>query len=176
MKLFDLSRRQRAARLTFSEDTLAQVVKGRENQAELLTQTQQLAEVLAHSQQLIAASRRLLSQQVGYALHKLTDNVGSLGVGMAAPSSAERETEQRAWDGRPDIPQRSAWHWIEDGDGLRPVLWHGEDWPDPLSRGVWQDGSASLSPGDLGRARYHGPLAMPAGIAPSRRSPTDQGS
>ena len=176
MRPFELSRRRRTARMAFSETTLAQVVKGREQRAELLTRTQQLAEVLAHSQQLIAASRKLLSQQVGYALHRLTDDVGSLGMGMAAPGSTERETEQRAWDGRPDAPQRSTWHWIEDGDGLRPVLWHGEDWPDPLSRGVWQDGSASLSPGDLGRARYHGPLALPAGVAPPRHNPTDQNS
>lgn len=176
MKPSDLSRRQRAARLTFSEDALAQVVKGRENRAELLAHMQRSAELLAQSQQLVATSRKLRSQQVGYALHKLANNVGSPGAGMAASGSAERETGRRTWDGRPDAPQCSAWHWIEDGDGLRPVLWHGEDWPDPLSRGVWQDGFASLSPGDLGRAHYHGPLAMPAGIAPSRRSPTDQGS
>ena len=157
--------RQRTARLTFSETTLAQVVERRERQAELL----------AHSQHLVAASRKLLSQQVGYALHRLADDVGSPAMGMAELGSAERETGQRKWDGRPDAPQHSAWHWIEDGDGLRPVLWRGEDWPDPLSRSVWQDGFASLSPGDLGRACYHGPLAMPARAALSRHNLTDQG-
>ena len=174
MRPSDLSRRQRAARLTFSENILARVVEGREKRAELLARTQQLAEVLAHSQQLIDASRKLLSQQVGHALHKSADDVGSPGMGLAELGSAERETRQRKWDGRPDAPQHSAWHWIEDGDGLRPVLWHGEDWPDPLNRGVWQDGFASLSPGDLGRARYHGSLAMPARVALSRHNPKDQ--
>lgn len=174
MKPSDFGRR-RTARLTFSENTLAQVVEGRERRAELLARTQQLAKVLAHSQQLVAASRKLLGQQVGYALHKLADDVGCPTMGMAELGSAERETGQRKWDGRPDVPQHSAWHWIEDGDGLRPVLWHGEDWPDPLSRGVWQDGFALLSPGDLGRARYHEPLAMPARVALSRHNLTDQG-
>ncbi len=175
MKLSDFRQRQRAARLTFSENNLAWVVGAREKGAELLARTQQLAEVLAHSQQLIAASRKLLNPQVGYALHKLADDVGSPAMSMAELGSAERETGQWKWDGRPDAPQHSGWHWIEDGDGLRPVLWRGEDWPDPLGRGVWQDGYASLRPGDLGRARYHGLLAMPARVAPSPRNPTDQG-
>ena len=174
MKSSDLSRR-RVARLTFSEDTLARVVEAREKGAELVARTQKLAEVLARSQQLVAASRKLLSPQIGYALHKLADDIGSPAMGMAELGSAERETRQRKWDGRPDAPQHSAWHWIEDSDGLRPVLWHGEDWPDPLSRGIWQDGFASLSPGDLGRARYYGPLAMPARVAPSHHGPMDQG-
>ena len=121
MKPSDFSQRQRARALTFSERTLARVVKEREEHAALLVR----------SRQLIAASRKLLSQQAGDALHKLAGDVVSPGAGMAGPGPAERETRQRKWDGRPDAPERSAWHWIEDGDGRRPVLWHGEDWPTP---------------------------------------------
>ena len=163
MKPFDLNRQQRATALTFSERTLAWVVKEREQHAELL----------ARSRQLIAASRKLLSQQAGDVPRKLAGGAGDSSAGMAGPGSAERETRQRKWNGRPDAPERSAWHWIEDGDGLRPVLWHGEDWPTP-SHGVWQDGVALLSPDDLSRARYHGPLTMPAEAALSRHDPADQ--
>ncbi len=164
MKPSDLNRRQSATRLMFSERTLASVVEEREKQAELL----------ASSRQLIAASRKRLSQQAGRAPHTLAGDVGGPSADTAGPGSAERGTGQRSWDGRPDAPERSAWHWIEDGDGLRPVLWHGEDWPTP-SRGVWQDGAALLSRDDLGRAHYHGPLTMPAGSALSSQDPTDQG-
>lgn len=72
---------------------------------------------------------------------------------------------QRGWDGRPAEPARSGWHWVEDGDGLRPLLWHGEDWLEVCDRGEWQDGFAALSPHALIRARYHGPLAMPPAVA-----------
>ncbi len=165
MKLSDFSRRQHATGLKFSERTLAWVVREREEYAELL----------ASSRQLITASRKLLSQQAGRAPHKLASDVGSLSADMAGPGSVEQETGRRKWDGRPDAPERSAWHWIEDGDGLRPVLWHGEDWPTP-SRGVWQDGVALLSPDDLSRAHYYGPLTRPAGSALSSQDPADQGS
>lgn len=64
------------------------------------------------------------------------------------------------WNGYPDAPERSAWHWIEDADGLRPLLWRGQDWPDEVDRGEWQDGYAVLSARDLSRGRYHGPVAL----------------
>ncbi len=64
------------------------------------------------------------------------------------------------WDGYPENPERSAWHWIEDADGLRPLLWRGQDWPDEVDRGEWQDGYAVLSACDLNRGRYHGPVAL----------------
>lgn len=72
---------------------------------------------------------------------------------------------QTEWDGRPAEPERSGWHWIDDGDGLRPLLWRGLDWPEPLDRNEWQDGFAVLSPHDLHRDRYYGPLAMPPAVA-----------
>ena len=64
------------------------------------------------------------------------------------------------WDGTPDNPEQSAWHWIEDADGLRPLLWRGQDWPDAADRGEWQDGYAVLSARDLSRGRYHGPVTL----------------
>lgn len=164
MKPSDLNRRQSAARLTFSELTLAWAVEERGKQAELL----------ASSRQLIAASRKRLSQQAGHAPRKLAGDVGGFSADTAGLGSAGRGSGRRRWDGKPDAPECSAWHWIEDGDGLRPVLWHGEDWPTP-GRGVWQDGAALLSPDDLSRARYHGPLTMPAGSALFSQDPTDQG-
>ena len=69
------------------------------------------------------------------------------------------------WDGYPDDPQRSDWHWIEDADGLRPLLWRGDDWPEEVDRGEWQDGFAVLSVRDVSRGRYHGPVAMPPRLA-----------
>ena len=73
---------------------------------------------------------------------------------------------QQGWDGRPEAPERSGWHWVEDGDGLRPLLWPGEDWPERLDRGEWRDGFAVLSPHALAcGALYHGPLAMPPIVA-----------
>jgi len=55
----------------------------------------------------------------------------------------------RTWEGYPDNPGTSGWHWIEDADGLRPLLWRGQDWPDEMDRGEWQDGYAVLSTRDL---------------------------
>ena len=76
------------------------------------------------------------------------------------------ETAQQAdWDGRPESPERSGWHWVEDGDGVRPLLWRGGDWPEPLDRGEWQDGFAVISPYAVQNGRYHGPLAMPPSVA-----------
>ena len=65
-----------------------------------------------------------------------------------------------AWDGRPACPEKSGWHWIEDADGLRPLLWRGGDWPERLNGGEWRDGYAVLSACDLSRGCYHGPVAM----------------
>ena len=69
------------------------------------------------------------------------------------------------WDGRPDDPDRSGWHWVDDADGLRPLLWRGDDWPDSVDRGEWQDGAAVLSARDLSRGRYYGPVIMPPRLA-----------
>ena len=70
--------------------------------------------------------------------------------------------DHKPWDGCPDASEKSGWHWIEDGDGLRPLLWRGQDWPDRIDRGEWQDGYAVLSARDLSRGRYHGPIIMSA--------------
>ena len=69
------------------------------------------------------------------------------------------------WDGYPDDPEKSDWHWVEDADGLRPLLWRGDDWPEEVDRGEWQDGFAVLSVRDVSRGRYHGPVAMPPRLA-----------
>lgn len=69
------------------------------------------------------------------------------------------------WDGVPENPEKSGWHWLEDGDGLRPLLWRGDDWPDAIDRRAWKDGFALLSPSDLRRATYHGPTEMPESAA-----------
>lgn len=66
----------------------------------------------------------------------------------------------RQWDGRPDSPEKSGWHWVEDADGLRPLLWRGDDWPEQTDRGEWQDGYAVLSARDLSRGCYYGPVAL----------------
>lgn len=71
----------------------------------------------------------------------------------------------KVWDGFPEDSQKSGWHWLEDGDGLRPILWRGSDWPEASDRHEWKDGFALLSPGDLRRARYHGPVTMPRNVA-----------
>lgn len=73
------------------------------------------------------------------------------------------------WDGQPSDPDRSGWHWVEDADGLRPLLWRGEDWPEQVDRGEWQDGYAILSPRDLRRGKYHGPVAMPLHLSAAFR-------
>ena len=75
----------------------------------------------------------------------------------------------KAWDGCPEHPETSGWHWIEDADGLRPLLWRGADWPERLDRGEWQDGFAVLSARDLSRGRYHGPVAMTLRLAAAWR-------
>lgn len=69
------------------------------------------------------------------------------------------------WNGLPDSPERSDWHWIEDGDGLRPLLWRGQDWPEPADRMSWRDGFAMLLPEDLRHGTYHGRLIMPPTVA-----------
>ena len=66
----------------------------------------------------------------------------------------------KAWNGRPERAERSGWHWIEDADGVRPLLWRGNDWPERVDRNEWQDGYAVLSARDLSRGFYHGPVAM----------------
>lgn len=71
----------------------------------------------------------------------------------------------KAWDGCPEHPEKSGWHWIEDADGLRPLLWRGDDWPEPVDRSEWRDGCAVLSPRDLSRGFYHGPVAMTPHLA-----------
>ena len=96
MKPSDFSLRQSATGLKFSERTLAWVVREREQRAELV----------ARSRQLIAASRKLLSQQAGDAPRKLADDADSPSAGMAGPGSAEREAGQQQWDGRPDGVER----------------------------------------------------------------------
>ncbi len=68
--------------------------------------------------------------------------------------------DPEAWDGRPERPERSRWHWIEDADGVRPLLWRGDDWTERVDRGEWQDGYAVLSARDLSRGSYHGPVAI----------------
>ena len=70
-----------------------------------------------------------------------------------------------AWNGCPEDPERTAWHWVEDADGLRPLLWRGGDWAESMDRDEWQDGFTVLSARDLRRARYHGPVATPPRIA-----------
>lgn len=78
----------------------------------------------------------------------------------------QARSQRQDWDGRPEMPERSGWHWVEDGDGLRPLLWRGEDWPEPPDRGEWQDGFAVLSPHTLAtNGGYYGPLTMPPLVA-----------
>lgn len=69
------------------------------------------------------------------------------------------------WDGFPDRPALSGWCWIEDADGLRPLLWRGADWPEAADRGEWQDGAAVLAAADLAGATFLGRTAMSAGVA-----------
>jgi len=69
------------------------------------------------------------------------------------------------WDGFPDRPAISGWCWVEDADGLRPILWRGADWPEAVDRGEWQDGMAALAAADLAGARYLGRLDMPSAVA-----------
>lgn len=69
------------------------------------------------------------------------------------------------WDGVPSQPERSAWHWIEDASGLRPLLWRGDDWPDAVDRREWEDGIVVCTPEDMRDASYFGLVAMPAAVA-----------
>jgi len=74
-------------------------------------------------------------------------------------------TKSISWNGLPDDSESSGWHWIEDADGLRPLLWRGSDWPERLDRGEWQDGYAVLSACDLSRGQYHGPVVIAPRLA-----------
>jgi hypothetical protein len=69
------------------------------------------------------------------------------------------------WNGLPVRPEISGWHWIEDADGLRPLLWRGDDWPETVDRREWQDGVVICAPADLRGGRYFGPVAMPEAVA-----------
>ena len=69
------------------------------------------------------------------------------------------------WNGVPTQPGASGWHWIEDATGLRPLLWRGDDWPDPIDRREWEDGIVVCAPSDMQGSRYFGPVAMPAAVA-----------
>ena len=69
-------------------------------------------------------------------------------------------SDLKIWDGCPEHPEKSGWHWFEDADGLRPLLWRGDDWPDAMGRSEWRDGCAVLSAYDLSHGFYHGPIAM----------------
>ena len=70
-----------------------------------------------------------------------------------------------AWDGIPAAADASGWHWVEDASGLRPLLWRGDDWPEPADRREWEDGVVLCAPEDLRGARYFGPVAMPEAVA-----------
>ncbi len=74
--------------------------------------------------------------------------------------------DRSIWDGCPEHPETSGWHWIEDGDGLRPLLWRGGDWLEQEDRGEWQDGFGVLSARSLSRGRCYGPVVPPAGFDP----------
>jgi hypothetical protein len=69
------------------------------------------------------------------------------------------------WDGVPVRAEASGWHWVEDAAGLRPLLWRGDDWPEPLDRREWQDGVVICAPADMCGERYFGPVAMPEDVA-----------
>ena len=83
--------------------------------------------------------------------------------------AAHRDNLGSAWDGWPSLQQESGWHWVEDDEGLRPLLWRGEDWPDAVDRQGWQDGYALLAPSDLYGARYWGPVQLPTGASEQLR-------
>jgi hypothetical protein len=68
------------------------------------------------------------------------------------------------WTGIPLRPETSGWHWVEDADGLRPLLWRGDDWPEAVDRREWQDGVVICAPADLRGGRYFGPVAMPEAV------------
>lgn len=69
------------------------------------------------------------------------------------------------WNGIPDLPALSGWCWVEDADGLRPLLWRGADWHEAADRGEWQDGAAVLGTRDLTGAAYLGRVPMSGAVA-----------
>lgn len=69
------------------------------------------------------------------------------------------------WNGVPAQPERSGWHWVEDASGLRPLLWRGDDWPEPVDRREWEEGVVVCAPEDMRGASYFGPVAMPEAVA-----------
>ena len=83
--------------------------------------------------------------------------------------------DRTAWDGRPSEPDKSGWHWIEDADGLRPLLWRGEDWPDrvrswlPAGVDAWILQREVVDP-----AMHVGTWQRDAGLVPSSRSAREQ--
>lgn len=85
------------------------------------------------------------------------------------------------WNGVPDKPECSGWHWVEDATGLRPLLWRGDDWPEKADCREWQDGTIICSPSDMCGDRYFGPVTMPEVVASRFRAtyiaqPTLRGS
>jgi hypothetical protein len=69
------------------------------------------------------------------------------------------------WDGVPALSEASGWHWVEDASGLRPLLWRGDDWPEPADRREWEEGVVICAPSDLRGARYFGPVDLPESVA-----------
>ncbi|MDB5371710.1 MAG: hypothetical protein JWP04_352 [Belnapia sp.] len=69
------------------------------------------------------------------------------------------------WNGVPNCPERSGWHWVEDATGLRPLLWRGDDWPDAIDRREWEDGIVVCSAEDMRGSDYCGPVVMPEVVA-----------
>ena len=133
--------------------------------ARLAAQREWRTDLVARSRRQIAISRELLAQPVRCAFFEPAS------AGARRPGPVERSARHRTWDGRPDAPARSGWHWVEDGEGLlRPMLWRGADWPDPRRRDTWQDGDTALAPSALSRGRCLGPLAVPPGVAAQLRT------
>jgi hypothetical protein len=58
------------------------------------------------------------------------------------------------WNGIPDDPHVSGWHWIAFGDWLAPKYWH-------AGRGYWRGGSPGQPPPWPGSVEYLGPCAPP---------------
>jgi len=79
------------------------------------------------------------------------------------------DIEPWGWNGEPEAPERSGWHWVRSGDTSRPLFWRGDDWPEALGRGTWRDGRGTLSRSDLCGSCYCGPIAMPPRVAASFR-------
>jgi hypothetical protein len=81
------------------------------------------------------------------------------------PNLAREIRMTTQWDGIPPQPECSAWHWVEDATGLRPLLWRGDDWPDAVDRREWEDGVVVCAPDDMREATYFGPVTMPPAVA-----------